>query len=257
MLKLLWYPWKWEQWRASFPVLQLSLAERGLYRELLDASWKVGGLPNDPAELAQLARCKTAEFSRYWKAVKRFWKPRADGLLYNDELEQIRAEQVEAHARRVEAGRKGGRRPAKAMLSNAKQSQAIEQSRVEKRVPKAAIVKSDTNKKLNQEIWNAYVLAYKEKYQVEPLRNASVNSKISQIAKRLGADAIEIVKFYVSHPKTFYVSKTHDIGLCLTDAESLHTQWLKGRALTNGDLKRYEQNQQFADILQAAKEGTI
>ena len=131
MLKLLWYPWKWEQWRASFPVLQLSLAERGLYRELLDASWKVGGLPNDPAELAQLARCKTAEFSRYWKAVKRFWKPRADGLLYNDELEQIRAEQVEAHARRVEAGRKGGRRPAKAMLSNAKQSLAIEESRVE------------------------------------------------------------------------------------------------------------------------------
>ena len=131
MLKLLWYPWKWEQWRASFPVLQLSLAERGLYRELLDASWKVGGLPNDPAELAQLARCKTSDFSRCWKAVRRFWKSRADGLLYNDELEEIRVEQVEAHTRRVEAGKKGGRRPTKAMLSNAKQSLAIEKSRVE------------------------------------------------------------------------------------------------------------------------------
>lgn len=131
MNKLMWYPWYWERWQANYGVTRLSYAERGLYRELLDASWKRGGLPQDDALLADLSRGRLADFRKHWKAVKRFWHVRDDGLLWNKELEEVRAEQEAAHAKRVEAGRKGGFSKALAMPSNAKQSLAIEKSRVE------------------------------------------------------------------------------------------------------------------------------
>lgn len=109
----------------------------------------------------------------------------------------------------------------------------------------------------NKEIWEAYRSAYLTKYKVEPVRNASVNSKISQLAKRLGAEAVSVVEFYVRHPKSFYVEKMHDIGLCLSDAEALRTQWAKGRAITRTDIKNYEANQHFTSQLERIEAGEI
>lgn len=130
MKTLEWYPWYWQRWQADFDVSRLTLAEQGLYRALLDAAWKMGGLPDDALLLAKAARVALSEFRGPWKRVRPFWHLRDDGKLYNKALEEIRTDQVAAHARRVEAGKKGGRRPGKAMLSNAKQSLAIEKSRL-------------------------------------------------------------------------------------------------------------------------------
>lgn len=104
------------------------------------------------------------------------------------------------------------------------------------------------NSKLNAEIWESYKVGYLRRYGVEPVRNASVNAKISQLAKRLGAEAVEVVNFYMNHPKTFYVGKMHDIGLCLADAEALRTQWAKGKAVTQSDLRNYEKNMEFSAL---------
>lgn len=125
---LTWYPWYRERWWSHYAVQQLSWAEQGVYRALLDASWKDGGLPNDPAALALKARGPVREFRRHWKKVRAFWRVCPDGLLRNDTLEAVRVDQAEKHAKRVEAGRRGGR---KAMLSNAKQSLAKEKKRTE------------------------------------------------------------------------------------------------------------------------------
>ena len=119
------------------------------------------------------------------------------------------------------------------------------------------IKKDPPNSDLNRKIWEAYREEYFLKYGVDPVRNASVNGKISQFAKRLGAEAVDVVRFFVHHPKTFYVSKMHDIGLCLADAEALRTQWVNGKAITNSDLKNYEQNQERANLLKAIDEGRI
>lgn len=83
-------------------------------------------------------------------------------------------------------------------------------------------------KELNREIWDAYKTGYQKRYKVEPVRNASVNAKISQLAKRLGADAVGVILFYTQHNNQFYSKHMHAIGLCLKDAEALHTQWKTG-----------------------------
>jgi hypothetical protein len=112
-------------------------------------------------------------------------------------------------------------------------------------------------KELRRQIWEAYKSSYFLRYRVEPVRNASVNAKISQIAKRLGTEAIEVVKFFLTHNKSFYVGKLHDIGLCLSDAEALRTQWMRGKAITENDLQKFSKNQKDQEIQTAINEGRV
>lgn len=110
---------------------------------------------------------------------------------------------------------------------------------------------------LNSEIWKAYADAYFHRYKTEPVRNAKVNGQISQLARRLGSEAPDVVRFYVGHNKTFYAAKCHEIGLCLSDAEALRTQWAKGKAITNADLKRFERNVENHNLDRLIDEGKI
>lgn len=114
-----------------------------------------------------------------------------------------------------------------------------------------------TTREIASRIWSVYDEEYQLRYQQSPVRNAAVNSKISQIAKRLGAEAPEVVRFFVNHPKTFYVSKLHDIGLCLADAEALRTQWARGKAITESDVKKYADNQTRSELFRKIAEGKI
>lgn len=114
---------------------------------------------------------------------------------------------------------------------------------------------SDNNKNLNAKIWEAYKQAYFLRYKTEPVRNASVNSKISQLAKRLGADAEKIVVFYVNHNDPFYIRQLHQIGACLTNAEALYTQFKRGVAILPRDVKNFEQNQNMNDLMNELKKG--
>lgn len=108
---------------------------------------------------------------------------------------------------------------------------------------------------LNAEIWKAYSAAYAGRYGVEPVRNAAVNAKVSQLRSRLGRDAVEVVKFFLSSSNSFYARSLHAIGLCLKDAESLHTQWVKGRAITEADVKNLERANRTNDVLRRIEEG--
>jgi hypothetical protein len=69
-----------------------SVTARGVYRELLDAQWELGGLPATPAELQRLIGATTAE----WKCWRGFVEAKfpishADGLRRNQTLEQHRS----------------------------------------------------------------------------------------------------------------------------------------------------------------------
>lgn len=113
------------------------------------------------------------------------------------------------------------------------------------------------NSDLNRRIWESYAAAYSKRWRKDPVRNAKVNSNVAQLALRLGEDAIGVVEFFVLHNDAFYVKKTHDIGLCLSDAETLHTQWVRGRAITGTDVKQFEKQQQNANLFAAIDRGEV
>lgn len=64
------YPWYVGDWRASETRLDLSLEERGLYRELLDFCYLERSLPTDERKLARIVNCSDEEFQRCWAQVK-------------------------------------------------------------------------------------------------------------------------------------------------------------------------------------------
>jgi hypothetical protein len=157
---------------------------------------------------------------------------------------------------RTEAGRKGGEAKARnhreksvAELSKTKQAvpsfSSSSSHSEEKKVPTGSAVASPAGPTLGSRIFEAYADAYQLRYGVEPARNATVNSQCANLGKRLGEQAIEVVRFYVRHNRSFYVQKSHPIGLALQDAESLRTEWLRGEQVTGAaarDVERAQHN---------------
>lgn len=70
-----------------------SFGERAVYRELLDAQWTLGELPNDPQRLARIARMDLADFEAAWPLVKtkfRVFRRGKISVLLNERLEDHR-----------------------------------------------------------------------------------------------------------------------------------------------------------------------
>lgn len=89
-------------------------------------------------------------------------------------------------------------------------------------------------------VWQAYSQGYEKLYGALPVRNARVNGQIAQFVKRVAKEeAPGIAAFFVTHPNSFYVSRMHDFGLCLGNAEQLRTQWAKNTPVTDRMLKEY------------------
>lgn len=101
----------------------------------------------------------------------------------------------------------------------------------------------------NRKIWAAYSDAYRLRYGIEPVRNAQVNSQVSNLRKKLGVEeACLVVQFYITHQDSWYVKNTHTFGLCLNNAETLRTQMLKGKAITGTMVKTFEKSQQQQEL---------
>lgn len=90
-------------------------------------------------------------------------------------------------------------------------------------------------KQLSRDIWTEYSTEYRNRYGTDPVRNAKVNGQISQIGKRLGAEAPAVAAFYVSHNNAWYVRICHGIDGLVKDAESLRTQWATNRQVTQSE----------------------
>lgn len=104
--------------------------------------------------------------------------------------------------------------------------------------PKLGLMESDQNKR----IWESYYNAYRLRYGIDPIRNAAVNSQVSKLREKVGFDtAVALVKFYLTHNKSFYLQNTHTFGHCLSDAETLRTQFLRDQKITQADVKNFEQ----------------
>jgi len=101
---------------------------------------------------------------------------------------------------------------------------------------------------LNLKTWEAYSLAYFSRYHSEPVRNATVNSQIANLVKRLGHEAPDVVKFYLEQNRAFYIQSCHPVGLCLKDAEALRTQWVNGSGILPIAARQAEQRTHNSDV---------
>lgn len=103
-------------------------------------------------------------------------------------------------------------------------------------------------------VWEAYQSAFHERYKVNPVKNGKTAAQCAQLAKRLGQAACEVVRFYLTHNDGYYLKSQHPIGLCLAQAESLHTQWQRGVAVTSAQVRNAEKTITNADTLEAFRE---
>lgn len=135
----------------------------------------------------------------------------------------------------------------------------VEESRIEESIsskPQAVRAQGPT---LGSQVWESYRIAYQKRYGIEPVRNRTTNSQAKALAERLGVEnACEVARFYLSHNDSFFVRDQHPIGLCLTKAESLHTQWQRGTKVTghmaNQFAKAQTTNDAFDNVLAKLEE---
>jgi hypothetical protein len=98
-------------------------------------------------------------------------------------------------------------------------------------------------------IWLSYSEAYRNRYGVVPVRNAAVNGKLAQFAKRLPEEeAPQVAAFYLTHNKGLYVSAHHCVDLLLRDSEALRTEWATGRTVTQTQATQKDKTQTNANV---------
>lgn len=98
------------------------------------------------------------------------------------------------------------------------------------------------------ETWAAYSAAYRERYGVDPARNAKVNSILAKLVDRVGStEAPQIAAFFVSHNAQQYVRAGHSVELLLRDAEKLAMECRTGRTITNREAVEADKRQAKAE----------
>ncbi len=102
MAKMPWYPRDFSSSTRAWP-----LAARGIYRELLDAQWDMGSLPNDETVLRILAIATPAEWRSGWPYVERKFPIGTDGRLRNPRLEIHRRKAIDQFNSQSAGGRAG------------------------------------------------------------------------------------------------------------------------------------------------------
>lgn len=111
---------------------------------------------------------------------------------------------------------------------------------------------------LTAEVWAAYTAAYRDRYGVDPVRNAKVNGQLANLVARLGgSEAPAVASFYVRHNFALYVRAKHPADLLLRDCEGLRTEWATGRTVTNTEAQQQDRKQNtvnaFAPLLAEAR----
>lgn len=123
--------------------------------------------------------------------------------------------------------------------------------------PKASRPKTDAQI-ANTNTWDAYTIAYLERYGVEPVRNAKVNAQVAQLVQRLGADeAPQVAMFYVTINDSFFIRSSHELGLLVSRAEGIRTQWLTGRQVNAVTARQMENTQANISAAQEASRSIL
>jgi uncharacterized protein YdaU (DUF1376 family) len=85
MAKMPWYPRDFASATRGWP-----LVARAAYRELLDAQWDMGSLPDSEAEMRTIASATPAEWRVSWRYIERKFPLATEGRRRNARLESHR-----------------------------------------------------------------------------------------------------------------------------------------------------------------------
>lgn len=99
--------WYVTDYRASRNANRLTWQERGIYRELLDECWVEGSIPDDVAQLADIARCPLDIMEAAWPQIRALFTASGEDLV-SRRLEIERSADDAERVRKAMAGRKGG-----------------------------------------------------------------------------------------------------------------------------------------------------
>lgn len=171
---------------------------------------------------------------------------RTSELNKNARIDQVKAEKVSAHP----DGERAAILFSSTLLSSSLcSSTLISSEESSSEVAKApALIKPKKANPDNKKTFDAYSAAYQSRYGEPPVKNATVNSQISNFVKRIGADeAPQVAAFYVAHNNAFYVSTMHSVGIMLKDAEKLRTEWATGMRMLGSKAREVERAQHSSD----------
>jgi hypothetical protein len=105
-----------------------------------------------------------------------------------------------------------------------------------------------------RETWGAYARAYSIRYGTDPIRNAKTNAQVVAYCKRIPRDeAPHVAESFVANNSAFYVSRGHQFGHLLTDAEKLRTEWATRRVMTSATARQIDSTQTNLNSAQQAK----
>ena len=114
-VRLVSYPWYFEDWLCSETSAAMTLAERGLYRELLDLCWYHGSLPTDLHTLFAMARTDVKLRRNSSKTDRKLIENALktfvileDGRYHHPKVDEKRNQLIGYKLERKEAGKKGG-----------------------------------------------------------------------------------------------------------------------------------------------------
>ena len=100
-----------------------------------------------------------------------------------------------------------------------------------------------------QEVYSEEIL---KRYKAKPTYNAKIGGMFSNLANRLPkADIPEVIRHYVRSNENYYVTKRHQVGDLLKDAEKLHLEWKAGM----DGRSKFEYPEDFNQLWEAYKKG--
>jgi uncharacterized protein YdaU (DUF1376 family) len=100
-----WYPASFMSSTRGWP-----LTARGLYRELIDCQWEMGGIPEDQSELQRLIGATNAEWKHWAMLVEHKFPVCSDGLRRNPKLEEHRNRSIERSQKAAQSARQRWRK---------------------------------------------------------------------------------------------------------------------------------------------------
>lgn len=97
-----WYPFYPRKFRTA--TLHLTLAQDGAYRRLIDEYMLIqGALPDDDAKLARIIGVDISEWMGVSEVVRAFFKPHSGKLIQKTCEEELHAQAMRTHSRRIKA----------------------------------------------------------------------------------------------------------------------------------------------------------
>lgn len=97
--------------------------------------------------------------------------------------------------------------------------------------------------------WESFSNAYRKRYGSEPVRNATTNSQMSNVVKRIGEEeAPEVAAFFVTLNDPWYMKQGHAIGILLKDCEKIRTMWVTGKRTIETKGAHYQEQLRAIDM---------